>query len=224
MCGISGIYHFSNSATTNEQIVVKMRDTLIHRGPDSAGVYISQNKKVGFGHRRLAIIDLSPAGHQPMTNEDGSIWITYNGEIYNFQQIRPELEKRGHIFRSKSDTEVIIHAYEEYGFNCVKKFNGMFAFAIWDEKRQILFAARDHLGIKPFYYAFQNGTFYFASEIKAILAHPDFKKDLDENNISHYLTFSCLPAPFALFKDVKKLPPAHFLIIDSNGKVRQEEY
>ena len=224
MCGISGIYHFNNSATTNEQVVVKMRDTLIHRGPDSAGLYISKDGKIGLGHRRLAIIDLSPAGHQPMTNENGSIWITYNGEIYNFQQIRPELEKRGHIFRSKSDTEVIIHAYEEYGFECLQKFNGMFAFVIWDERKQILFASRDHLGIKPFYYALQNGTFYFGSEIKAILAHPDFKKDLDENNISHYLTFSCLPAPFTLFKNVKKLPPAHFLIIDSSGNVRQEEY
>ena len=182
MCGIAGVYHFQNSKTTNEKIVVKMRDTLIHRGPDSAGFYISKDEKVGLGHRRLAIIDLSPAGHQPMTNEDKTVWIVFNGEIYNFQELKSELIKKKHRFLSKSDTEVIIHAYEEYGFDCVKKFNGMFAFALWDKKKKILFAARDHLGIKPFYYAIQNGAFYFGSEIKAILAHSDFKKELEENS------------------------------------------
>lgn len=223
MCGIAGVYNFKNSKTTGEKTVVKMRDTLVHRGPDSAGAYISPDKKVGLGHRRLAIIDLSPTGHQPMTNEDKTVWLTYNGEIYNFQELKRELEKNGHIFRSKSDTEVIIHAYEEYGFDCVKKFNGMFAFALWDEKKKILFAARDHLGIKPFYYAVQNGTFYFGSEIKAILAHPDFKKELEENNVSHYLTFSCMPSPHTLFKDVKKLPPANLLTI-VNEKIEEKEY
>ena len=224
MCGIAGVYHFQNSKTTNEKIVVKMRDTLIHRGPDSAGFYISKDEKVGLGHRRLAIIDLSPAGHQPMANEDKTVWIVFNGEIYNFQELKSELIKKKHRFLSKSDTEVIIHAYEEYGFDCVKKFNGMFAFALWDKKKKILFAARDHLGIKPFYYAIQNGAFYFGSEIKAILAHSDFKKELEENNVSHYLTFSCMPSPYTLFKNIRKLAPAHFIIISENGEVREEEY
>lgn len=224
MCGINGVYHFKNSKSVSEPAIKKMRDSLIHRGPDSAGIYISPDKKVGLGHRRLAIIDLSPTGHQPMANEDKTIWIVYNGEIYNFQELRPDLEKKGHIFRSKSDTEVIIHAYEEYGFDCVKKFNGMFAFVIWDEKKKILFAARDHLGIKPFYYAIQNGSFYFGSEIKAILAHPDFKKELEENNVSHYLTFSCMPSPHTLFKNIKKLPAAHYLTIKAGGITHEVEY
>ncbi|MEK7555452.1 MAG: asparagine synthase (glutamine-hydrolyzing) [Patescibacteria group bacterium] len=224
MCGITGVFHCDNSKITGENIVKIMRDALIHRGPDSAGIYVSSDKKIGLGHRRLAIIDLSEAANQPMANEDKTVWIVYNGEIYNFCELRPELEKKGHIFKSKSDTEVVIHAYEEYGFDCVKKFNGMFAFTLWDEKRKILFAARDHLGIKPFYYAVQNNTFYFGSEIKAILAHPNFKKDLDEQNISLYLTFASLPTPFTLFKDIKKLPAAHCLTIKPNGEITEKEY
>lgn len=224
MCGINGVFHFNNSRAVNEGEVIRMRETLKHRGPDSAGVFISQNKKVGFGHRRLAIIDLSPAGAQPMANEDGTVWIVFNGEIYNFHDLKPALLKKGHQFRSKSDTEVMIHAYEEYGFDCVKKFNGMFAFAIWDERKQLLFAARDHVGIKPFYYAIQNGTFYFGSEIKAILAHPDFKKELNEEGVSHYLTFGSAPAPFTLFKDIRKLPAAHCLLIRDGRTIEENEY
>ncbi len=223
MCGITGVFHYNNSKTIENNTILKMRDTLIHRGPDSAGIYVSPDKKIGLGHRRLAIIDLSSAGHQPMTNENKTIWCVYNGEIYNFQDLRSELEKKGHYFHSKSDTEVILHSYEEYGFDCVKKFNGMFSFVLWDEKKRILFAARDHLGIKPFYYTFQNGTFYFGSEIKAILAHKDFKKELNEKGVSHYLTFSSLPVPNTLFKDIKKLAPAHHLVID-NKKIHQQEY
>src|SRR3990167_2437359 len=132
MCGIVGFC--SCNEKVDKAILTSMRDALTHRGPDDAGIYIDEENNVGLGHRRLSILDLSSLGHQPMSNENGSIWITYNGEVYNFKQIRPELEKRGHIFRSKSDTEVIIHAYEEYGLDCVKKFNGMIAFAIWDEK------------------------------------------------------------------------------------------
>ncbi|KKS25482.1 MAG: Asparagine synthetase, partial [Candidatus Wolfebacteria bacterium GW2011_GWA2_42_10] len=194
MCGIAGVYKFNNSQVVSENEIKKMSDALVHRGPDGNGAYFSADKKIGLGHRRLAIIDLSPAGAQPMANENKTIWIVFNGEIYNFQELRSKLEKAGHSFRSRSDTEVIIHSYEEYGFDCVKKFNGMFAFAIWDENKQLLFAGRDHLGVKPFYYAIQNGNFYFGSEIKAILVHPDFKKDIEETNISHYLTFSCLPS------------------------------
>ncbi len=223
MCGINGVFYFNNSQTVNENDVIKMRETLRHRGPDGAGIFISKNQKVGFGHRRLAIIDLSPAGAQPMANNEKTIWIVFNGEIYNFQELRETLKQK-YTFHSRSDTEVIIHAYEEYGFDCVKQFNGMFAFALWDEQKQLLFAARDHLGIKPFYYAIQNGAFYFGSEIKAILAHPDFKKELNEEGLSYYLTFSSVPAPHTMFKDIKKLPAAHLLIIRDNGEIQEKEY
>lgn len=224
MCGISGVYNFKNARETNEREMVQMSDKLVHRGPDSAGVYISPDRRVGFGFRRLAIIDLSPSGNQPMTNEDGTVWIVFNGEIYNFQEIRGELLKKGHVFKSKSDTEVIIHSYEEYGFDCVKRFNGMFAFAIWDEKKKIFFGARDHIGIKPFYYGIQNGVFYFASEIKGILVHPSFKKEIDESKIPLYLTFASLPAPYTLFKDVKKLPAGHYLQIKEGAEPEVWEY
>lgn len=233
MCGITGVYHFNNGKRTDEKTVVAMRDTLVHRGPDDAGLYLSPDRKVGLGTRRLKIIDLSDAAHMPMgsvhqksnvKNQNGEAWITYNGEVYNFRELRKELECKGYRFRSESDTEVILASYLEYGIDCVKRFNGMFAFVIWDETKKLLFAARDHMGIKPFFYALQNGTFYFGSEIKAILAHPDFKKELDEPALSHYLTFSSTPAPFTLFKDVKKLPAGNRLVINERGEGTPEEY
>ena len=200
-----------------------MRDTLIHRGPDDGGVYISPEKKVGLGSRRLKIIDLSPTGHMPMTSTKGGAWITFNGEIYNFKELRSELEKKGYTFKSSSDTEVVLNLYLEYGPDAIRRLNGMFALVIWDESKNTFFAARDHMGIKPFFYSIQNGTFYFASEIKAILANPDFKKELDEENIGYYLTFSATPSPHTLFKNVKKLPAAHYLIIQ-NGNVSEKEF
>lgn len=224
MCGISGVFNYKNSRTVNEDGLTAMRDSLIHRGPDSEGSYASPDGRVGLGFRRLAIIDLSPAGNQPMTNEDGTVWIVFNGEIYNFQEIKTGLLKRGHRFNSKSDTEVIIHAYEEYGTGCVKRFNGMFAFVIWDEKNKILFGARDQVGIKPFYYGSQDGTFYFGSEVKSILSHPDFRKGIDEDKISLYLTFASLPAPYTLFKDIKKLPAGHILMLREGGEIKTQEY
>ncbi len=224
MCGISGIYKFNSSGTVSERELSDMRDTLIHRGPDGGANYVSSDGKVGLSQRRLAIIDLSNEAACPMTNEDRKIWITFNGEIYNFKPLREELIKKGHQMRTHGDTEVILHGYEEWGQEIVEKLNGMFAFVIWDEKKKILFAARDHMGIKPFYYAVQNGAFYFGSEIKAILAHPDFNKELEEKNISHYLTFSSLPAPFTLFKDVKKLPAAHRITLGASGELKESAY
>lgn len=224
MCGISGIYHYDNTKKIKENDLIKMRDTLAHRGPDDAGLYLSPDLRVGLAQRRLSIIDLARNAACPMPNEDKTVWITYNGEIYNFQPLREELKKKGHILKTRGDTEVILHGYEEWGYKIVEKLNGMFAFVIWDEKKQIVFAARDHMGIKPFYYAFQNGTFYFGSEIKAILAHPDFKKELNETGLSHYLTFSTTPAPFTLFKDVKKLPAAHYLTLNKKGEVEEKNY
>lgn len=236
MCGITGIYNFKKDGEVRENDLVAMRDTLAHRGPDGAGVFVSPDRRVGLGHRRLAIIDLTEAGAQPMGRElriknkelrgttTAELWITYNGEVYDFRELRDELEKKGHTFKSRTDTEVILAAYAEYGFSCVKRFNGMFAFAIWDEEKKLLFAARDHLGIKPFYYAFQNGAFYFGSEIKAILKHPDFKKELAEEHITYYLTFSSMPAPETLFRDVQKLPAAHCMTVEADGLSRIWEY
>ncbi|MBM4388875.1 MAG: asparagine synthase (glutamine-hydrolyzing), partial [Deltaproteobacteria bacterium] len=195
---------------------------LTHRGPDDAGNYISPDRKVGLGTRRLKILDLTPAGHMPMGVEGA--WITYNGEVYNFQELRDELKKLGRSFRSTGDTEVILNAYLTWGPDFVKRLNGMFAFVIWDEKERRVFAARDHMGIKPLYYTLQNGSFYFGSEIKAILAHPDIKRELNEEALSHYLTFSSAPAPCTLFRGIKKLPAGHSLIIRSDGSVKETEY
>lgn len=223
MCGITGIYKFSGGEV-KEPDLTRMRDTLAHRGPDGAANYISPDHRTGLAQRRLAIIDLRPEAGCPMPNEDHSIWITFNGEIYNFEELRADLSAKGHTFRSHGDTETILHGYEEYGADIVRRLNGMFAFVIWDEKKQTLFAARDHVGIKPFYYAVQNGTFYFGSEIKAILAHPDFKKELNEPMIGQYLVFSAMPAPFTLFRDVQKLPAAHALTLDAAGTLKIWEY
>jgi asparagine synthase (glutamine-hydrolysing) len=225
MCGIVGALTFKNrNFEITEQLIAGMRDTMIHRGPDDAGIYISQDKKVGIGHRRLSIIDLSPSGRQPMCNEDGSIWITYNGEIYNHLELRKELEKKGHFYRSNSDTETIIHLYEEEGVNCLHKLRGMFAFALWDENKKQLFLARDRIGIKPLYYTLQNGYFIFASEIKAILEYPVVTKDIDITAMYHYLTFSSTPSPMTLFKGVNKLSAGALMVIDERGNTKQEQY
>lgn len=235
MCGIAGVYHFKNSQRVEESTLTAMRDTLVHRGPDDAGNYLSPDRKVGLGARRLKILDLTPTGHMPMgasrpnskfqiPNSKGDVWITYNGEIYNFRDLREELQKLGHSFRSTGDTEVILHAYLAWGTDFVKRLNGMFAFVIWDEEKRMLLAARDHMGIKPFYYAVEKGSFYFGSEIKAILAHPDIKRELNEEGVSHYLTFSSTPAPFTLFRGIKKLPAGHLLTISPDGVLTEREY
>ena len=163
MCGICGKVSLNNSSKINEALIRQMCSALTHRGPDDEGVYIGS--RIGLGHRRLSIIDLSPAGHQPMSNEDGSVWIVLNGEIYNFPELREALEKKGHIFRSHSDTEVILHLYEDKGVDCLRDLRGMFAFTIWDEKKKRLFIARDRAGKKPLYYIFRGNTLIFASEI-----------------------------------------------------------
>ncbi len=224
MCGICGVFNYGRSDAVEEKVILKMRDTMIHRGPDDKGVFLSSEGRTGLGHRRLSIIDLSPSGRQPLCNEDETIWIVYNGETYNYQELMAGLEAKGHIFKSKTDTEVLVHLYEEYGKELVHKLRGMFAFAIWDCRKQRLFLARDRIGIKPLYYTVQNGCFLFASEIKAILEHPEVKKELDEQALYHYLTFVVSPAPSTLFKGIKKLAPGHLLIIDSDGNVDTEWY
>lgn len=194
-----------------------MRDVLVHRGPDDQGIYLSPNKAVGLGHRRLSIIDLSPAGHQPMSYQD-RYWIVYNGELYNFQTLRSSLEKKGHRFHSHTDTEVILAMYAEYGAKCLQHFRGMFAFAIYDEREEILFCARDRTGQKPFKYFFDGNVFLFASELKAILTQSEYHKAPDQLAIHHYLTYQYVPAPRTGFEGIKKLEPAHYLILDIRKK------
>ena len=218
MCGITGVYNLDERKA--DPILLKsMTDCLRHRGPDDSGIYVDQN--VGLGHARLSILDLSPAGHQPMSNDDQTIWVTFNGEIYNFQEIRKELEQKGYKFKSNSDTEVIIKSYEEWGLKAVEKYRGMFAFAIWDNALKKLFIARDQLGIKPLYWFFNQvdglSVFGFASEIKAIIKHPDYKMGVDLGALNEYFTFQNLFSYRTLFKDVILLPQANTVKIEANS-------
>jgi asparagine synthase (glutamine-hydrolysing) len=199
-----------------------MTNLVAHRGPDGEGVYISG--RLGLGHRRLSIIDLSSRGQQPMSNEDGSVWITYNGEIYNHLALQKQLQDKGHQYKSRTDTETIIHLYEEKGPDCLADLDGMFAFSIWDANKKIIFSARDRLGIKPFYYYISDKHFIFASEIKAILLHPGIKKKVNLQALSYYLSFSVTPAPFTMFEDIFKLEAGHYLIIDENGRLVKRQY
>lgn len=224
MCGIAGIFTFGSSPTDDRATVCRMRDAMTHRGPDDSGLYQSPDRRLVLAHRRLSIVDLSPAGHQPMTNEDGTIWITFNGEIYNHLELRTLLLARGHVFKTQSDTEAIVHAYEEFGVDCVSRLDGMFAFALWDARRRELLLARDRLGKKPLYYTVAGGRLLFASEIKALLEHPDVARDIDPIAIDSFLTFSHTPAPLTMFKNVRKLPAAHILRCQWDGTVRTERY
>jgi len=203
-----------------------MRDTMTHRGPDAAGVWVSKSERVGFGHRRLSIIDLSRAAGQPMCNEDASLWITFNGEIYNHAEIRRELETRGgHCWKTDhSDTEMILHAFEEWGVDCIHKFRGMFAIALWDDRKKQLWLIRDRIGIKPLYYSIHNGHLNFASEIKALLQDPEQKREVNEEAFFHYLSFMTTPAPSTLFEGIQKLPAGSWLKVDSDGRVQEERY
>ncbi|MBM4162486.1 MAG: asparagine synthase (glutamine-hydrolyzing) [Ignavibacteria bacterium] len=225
MCGICGVFNYGNSAQTfDEALLIKMSDTLIHRGPDDAGTFISPDQRVGFGFRRLSIVDLSPTGHQPMFSQDGSIAIVFNGEIYNHQVLRKEFEQKGYRYRSRSDTESIINTYQEYALDFVHKLLGMFALAIWDEKKQQLVLARDRIGIKPLYYTFSSGNFIFGSEIKAILQHPSVRTEFNKDALDAYLTFLVSPAPLTMFKDIHKLEPGHWMVIKNDGEIRKEQY
>ena len=225
MCGICGIVTLGDGPRVDAALLDTMRDTLAHRGPDDAGSWVSPDGRAGLANRRLAIIDLSPAGHQPMSNESGSIWIAYNGETYTYAQHFAPLKARGHQFRSQSDTEVIVHLYEECGGDCVHQLRGMFGIAIWDEAKRELFLARDRLGVKPLYYTIAGGQFIFGSEIKAILHHPAVKREIDLAAFYHFLTFLTPPAPDTLFKGIHKLSPGHRAVLKADtGEFRVEEY
>jgi asparagine synthase (glutamine-hydrolysing) len=222
MCGIAGQYCLDDKEPDKE-ILTAMSARIAHRGPDGQGMYVSG--RIGLAHRRLAIIDLSDDAHQPMANEDGSLWLVYNGEIYNFVELRAELAAKGHTFRSKSDSEVILHAYEEWGTDCLSHFNGMWAFALWDETKQQLFCARDRFGIKPFYYTEAGGSFLFASEIKALLAHPEAGKKPDDETLLAYLAWGVLDhTGKTMFDGILQLPPAHAMVMTPAGKPAPYRY
>lgn len=190
-----------------------MRDLMTHRGPDDAGVYL--NKNIGLAHRRLSIIDVA-GGYQPLSNEDDTVWIIYNGEIYNYLDLKETLKSKGHVFKTNSDTEVILHAYEEFGVGCLEYMRGMFAFAIWDDRKKQFFGARDRLGIKPFYYYNLNNCFIFSSEIKSILLDERVNKVIDDQSLFYYLNVRYIPAPYTIYKDIFKLEPGHYVLIKNN--------
>ena len=211
MCGIVGLRRASGCS---ERELGRMCAAVAHRGPDDFGLWIGDDGRVGLAQQRLAIIDLSPAGHQPMSNEDGTIWIDYNGEVYNYAGLKRRLEGLGYCFHSNSDTETIIHAYEEWGAACLAELRGMFAFALWDARHQQLLLARDHTGIKPMFYYWDGRTFAFASEIKAFWTLEGLDRGLDQSAIFDYLTYLYVPTPKTAYQRIRKLPPGCYLTFD----------
>lgn len=224
MCGIGGFFAYGATPHQEPAKLQAMRDVMAHRGPDDCGLYESPDHRAILVHRRLSIVDLSECGRQPMCNEDGTVWITFNGEIYNHLGLREGLTQRGHRYHSATDSESIIHLYEELQAGCIPHLDGMFAFAIWDARRQQMLLVRDRLGKKPLYYTLAGGKFLFASEIKALLAHPDVKRDLDLQALNAFLTFSDVPPPLTLFRNIWKLAPGHWLSCDARGTIRTERY
>jgi asparagine synthase (glutamine-hydrolysing) len=220
MCGICGKLEFDPQATVSPRLIKAMADSIVHRGPDDEGFYVTG--QIGLGFRRLSIIDLS-GGHQPLANENDTVWIVFNGEIYNYQELRAELIGKGHVFRTKSDTEVIVHLYEEYGTDCVQKLRGMFAFAIWDSVAKTLFLARDRVGIKPLYYYLSKDFISFGSEIKTILADPAVDREIDPAIVDRFLSYYYVPGAQTLFRHVCKLEPGHSLLV-RDGKIQIRRY
>jgi len=216
MCGICGIYGF-----TDRTLIKQMTTSLVHRGPDASGVFVDNS--ICLGHRRLSIIDLSMRGKQPMFNEDESVAIVFNGEIYNYKELREQLIACGHKFKSETDTEVIIHGYEEYGLEIASKLNGDFAFAIWDSNIKQLYIARDYAGIKPLYYYIDGKNVLFASEIKSILCYKKVKREVDREALNSFLTFRYVPGEKTLFKGIQKLIPGHYLVVSKEG-VKIQKY
>lgn len=218
MCGIVG---FTNKINNSNKVIVDMMDKIRHRGPDAEGRYVDSD--IALGHRRLSIIDVTSSGDQPIFNEDGSLVIVFNGEIYNYREIREKLIAAGHVFKTNTDTEVLIHGYEEFGEKLLNMLRGMFSFVIWDKNKKELFGARDFFGIKPMYYAIMGKTFMFGSEIKSFLAHPEFKKELNTTALENYLTFQYSPTKETFFKNVYKLMPAHYFRL-KDGKLQIKRY
>jgi asparagine synthase (glutamine-hydrolysing) len=214
MCGICGVYNFATGAPADRAALKRAADAMSHRGPDDEGFHLDGN--IGLGNRRLSIIDL-PGGHQPISNEDGTVWITFNGEIYNYRELRPGLEARGHRFRTSSDTETIVHLYEEYGPACLNHLRGMFAFALWDSREKRLFFARDRLGIKPAYYRLEPGRLVFASELRALRELAGQPLEIEPQAVYDFFGFRYIPAPHTFYRGVEKLLPGHYLLVDARG-------
>src|SRR5712692_6765817 len=221
MCGICGILYPDPRQRVERGTLAEMNQQIVHRGPDDDGFFLERN--VGLAMRRLSIIDIQ-TGHQPITNEDENLWIVYNGEIYNHQELRKDLEARGHRYRTKSDTETIVHLYEEYGDDCVKRLRGMFAFAIWDGSKRRLYIARDRLGIKPLYYYYDGKTLLFGSEIKAVLAYPGMKPEFNRQTLAEYLAFGYISGAESMYAGVRKLLPGHILRLDERGQLETSQY
>lgn len=221
MCGITGLLMFENNSLPTMAAIRKMTDAIKHRGPDQTGIRLVD--RIALGFTRLSILDLEH-GSQPISNEDQSLWLVFNGEIYNYQSLKRELEDLGHTFKTNTDSEVIIHLYEEYQEYCLEKLRGMFGFAIWDRRKKQLFAARDHFGIKPFYYYTDNTQFAFGSEIKSILSLDGLKPAVNPKSLFHYLTLQYVPQPDTMFAGIKKLEPGHYLIVDQWGNIKNQTY
>jgi len=225
MCGIVGWLSSSPAHPVDGSVLARMRDTMVHRGPDGEGLWVAPGREVALAFRRLAIVDLSTTANQPMTNEDGSVQVVFNGEIYNHLALRKELLEKGHRFRTDhSDTEVIVHGYEEWGEKVVERLHGMFAIGIWDAARRRLFLARDRVGIKPLYFSWTRAGFLFASEIKALLAHPDVEADVEPRSVYHYLSFLTTPAPLTMFRGVFKMPAGCRAFVKPDGTMKAEQY
>src|SRR5215218_6965885 len=225
MCGICGVWEYGASQGSIESsLLARMRDEMTHRGPDDAGDLIFDDHRGGFGFRRLSIIDLSAAGHQPMHGCDQRTWLVFNGEIYNHALIRADLEKRGHKYSSRTDSETILHLYEERGLDFINEIEGDYGIALWDANKERLVLVRDRIGVKPLYFFHKDGRFIFASEIKAILQHPAVTPDIDEPALYHYLTFLTTPAPTTLFRDIHKIPAGHMAIVKRDGTLNMQRY
>ena len=224
MCGICGILSLSPDAPISESQLILMRDAMKHRGPDDAGLYMSEDGKIGLGHRRLSIIDLSKRGKQPMPNEDKTIWLAFNGEVYNYRSLQERLREGGHTFRSRTDAETIVHLYEEQGIDCVQCLRGMFAFALWDCKLRKLFLVRDRVGIKPLFYSAVANRFIFASEIQSIFKTDLVQKEINDQGVYDFLTILTVPAPETMFKNIYKLKAGTILEIDVSGAIKQYCY
>lgn len=217
MCGICGIWNYKTKEPVPPNLLREMTDSMTHRGPDDSGLHVDDAAGVGLGFRRLSIIDLSPAGHQPMSNEDGTIWLVFNGEIYNFLDLRPQLEVKRHVFRSRTDSEVIIHQYEERGVEWVNDLNGMFGLALWDAPKRRMVLARDRVGKKPLYYYDDGKRLMFASELKAILADSSVPRELDYTALGEYLALGYIAAPRTIFQGIRKLPPGHRMVFEKGS-------
>jgi asparagine synthase (glutamine-hydrolysing) len=224
MCGIAGVVSFGGFEVTPEYVTA-LREPLAHRGPDGAATWVSGDRRVGLGFRRLAIIDLSDEAMQPMTNEDGSVRLLFNGELYNHAELRPQLEALGHVFRTDhADTEVVAHAFEEWGIDCLGRFRGMFAMAIWEERERRLWLVRDRVGIKPLYWSQHHGRLVFGSEPKALFADPEQPREVDEEALYHYLSFLTTPAPLTMFAGIRKLPAGSWLRVELDGSMEERRW